>query len=133
MVGQLASVVAGPIDESGFSTAHELTPHKIHAGRTNDPSVMPDHAFAVENRDFEPRVVGPVARSPNDRFDLTDNEIQAADGKTLIILFSLGQVNSCGRSGISKSLLAPPTVVNAAPAGHDLRRFALPLQPALHA
>jgi hypothetical protein len=77
MGGQLAGVVAGTIDEGGFSTAHELTPHKIHAWRTNDPSIMADHAFAVENRDFEPRVVGPEARSPNDRFDLTDDKIPA--------------------------------------------------------
>src|SRR5258708_1898324 len=48
---QLAGVVASTIDEGGFSTAQKPTPDKVHARRTNDPSVMPDHAFAV---DFEP-------------------------------------------------------------------------------
>ena len=54
MGAEVAGVVASTIDEGGFSAAQELTPDKIHAGRTNDPSVMPDHALAVENRDFEP-------------------------------------------------------------------------------
>jgi len=44
---EVAGVVASTIDEGGFSTAQELTPDEVHARRTNDPSVMPDHAFAV--------------------------------------------------------------------------------------
>ena len=74
---QVAGVVASTIDEGGFSTAQELTPDKVHAWRTNDPSVMPDHAFAVENRDFEPRIVRPVAGGPDDRLDLSRGKIEA--------------------------------------------------------
>src|SRR5262249_15222830 len=74
---EVTGVVASAIDEGGFSAAQELTADEVHARRTNDPSVMPDHAFAVENGDFEPRIVRPVAGSPDDRLDLARGKIEA--------------------------------------------------------
>src|SRR5262249_26322897 len=41
---EVTGVVASAIDEGGFSAAQELTADEVHARRTNDPSVMPDHA-----------------------------------------------------------------------------------------
>jgi hypothetical protein len=49
MDAEVADVVACAIDQGGFSTPHELSPHKIHPRRCNDPSVMLEPALAVEN------------------------------------------------------------------------------------
>jgi len=54
MGAEVAGIVASTIDQGGFSTAQELRSHEIHARRTNDPAVMAEHAFAVEDRHFEP-------------------------------------------------------------------------------
>jgi hypothetical protein len=62
-------VVASTIDQGGFATAQELSSHKIHSWRTNDAAVMTDHALAVENRQLEPGVIGPIADGPDNRFD----------------------------------------------------------------
>ena len=64
MGAQLAGVVAGSVDQGGFSTAQELRPHQIHAGRGNDAAIVADHSLAVEHRHFKPRVVGPVSAGP---------------------------------------------------------------------
>ena len=77
MGAEVAGVVASTIDQGGFSTAHELSPHKIHPRRCNDPSVMLEPAFAVENRHFKPGVVGSVARCSNNCFDLTRSQIHS--------------------------------------------------------
>ena len=77
MRAQVAGVVAGAVDQGGLSAAQELHPHQIHAGRGNDPAVMADHALAVENRQFEPGIVGPIAGGPDDRLDLARGEVHA--------------------------------------------------------
>ena len=77
MGAEIAGVVASTIDQGGFSTAHELSPHQIHPWRWNNPAVMPKPALAVENRHFKPRVVGSVAGGPDDCFDLADCQVHA--------------------------------------------------------
>ena len=37
---QIASVVAGAVDQRGLSAPQELHPHEIHAGRADDAAVM---------------------------------------------------------------------------------------------
>src|SRR5215471_7433084 len=77
MGAQVTGVVASTIDQGGFSTAHELSPHKIHPRRRNDPSVVLEPSLAIENRHFKPRVVGSVARGPNNCFDLARRQIHS--------------------------------------------------------
>jgi hypothetical protein len=52
MSAEITGVVAGTIDQGGFSTAHKLSPHKIHPRRRNDPAVVLESALAIENRYF---------------------------------------------------------------------------------
>ena len=77
MGAKVAGVVASSVDQSGFSTAQELRPHQIHARRGNHAPVMADHTLAVENRQFKPGVIGPIAGCPYDRFDLARCEVHA--------------------------------------------------------
>src|ERR1700743_1674239 len=77
MDAEVAGVVASAINQSGFSTAHELSPHEIHPRRRDDASVVLEPALTIENRHFKPRVVGSVARGPNNCFDLARRQIHS--------------------------------------------------------
>ena len=69
MRAQIASIVTGAVDQCGLSAPQELHPHEVHAGRADDPAVMRDVALAVENRQFQPGIVRPIATGPDDRLD----------------------------------------------------------------
>src|ERR1700751_4111077 len=77
MGAEIAGVVASAIDQSGFSTAHELSPHEVHPRRRDDPSVVLKPALAIENRRFKPGVVWSVARGPDNCFDLPRRQIHS--------------------------------------------------------
>ena len=77
MGAEIAGVVTSTIDQRGFSTAHELSPHEIHPWRCDDPSVVLEPALAIENRHFKPRVIWSVARGPNNCFDLARRQIHS--------------------------------------------------------
>ena len=77
MCAKVTGIVASAIDQRGFSAAHKLRTHQVHAWRRNNAAIMPDPAFAVENGNFKPGVIGAIAGGPDDRCELGSLQIHA--------------------------------------------------------
>src|SRR6516165_7295022 len=76
VIAQVSGVIAGTIDQCRFSTAQERSAYQIHASGRNDPTIMTDHSFTIENRQLEPGIIGTVAGGPDDCLNLSAGEVQ---------------------------------------------------------
>ena len=74
---QVASIVAGAVDETRLAAPEERYAHQVHPGGLDDASVVADTALAVEHQHVEPRVVGTESGRPDDGSDLTVFEVDA--------------------------------------------------------
>ena len=84
MVGQIAGVVLGAVDEARFATPQHVQPDPIQAGSFRDHSrVVSQTSFSIENAGVEPRIVGTKAGRPDDRRDPAIPQIQAEGWRLL--------------------------------------------------
>src|SRR5437764_1241368 len=66
------SAVNGPpgaVDERRLAAAEERTAEQVEPRRRRDAPFVHDRSLAVQHGHFEPRVLRPVARAPDDRAD----------------------------------------------------------------
>ena len=77
MVGKVAGIGRGPIDERRLAPAHERQTHDVHAPRGHDAAGVAHAALAVEHGHVQPGVIGPEAGRPDDRLDAAVAEIEA--------------------------------------------------------
>ena len=77
MIAQVAGIIAGTIDQRRFAAAQERGPHQIHSRERDHSAIVADHTLPIENGLMEPRIVGPVARRPDDRLDFSAREVKA--------------------------------------------------------
>ena len=91
MIAQVSGVIAGTIDQCRFSTAQERSAYQVHARGRNDPTIMADHSFAIENRQLKPGIIGTVAGGPDDRLDLSAGKVQSE---------RRGLLDMCGRQAV---------------------------------
>src|ERR1700745_1139759 len=107
MIAQVSRVIAGTIDQCRFSTAQKRSAYQIHARGRNDPTIMTNHSFAIEDWQLEPGIVGTVASCPDDCLDLPASEIQAKRGS----LLDIGGRRAVWRLGpVVKAVRAHPLV-----------------------
>src|SRR4029077_2824529 len=93
MRAQVASIVAGAVDQCGLPAPQELHPYEVYAGRADDAAIMLDQAFAVENVQLQPGVIRSIATGPDDRLDPVLDEVHTERGR----LLNTGRRGTVGR------------------------------------
>lgn len=105
---QLADVVAGAVDEARLAPPQEVETDAVEAGGVvDDPAVVFDLPFAVENVDVEPGVVGAVAGSPEHCCDAGAPQVE---GEQRIVVDDGAREALHGTDFVLDSVLVDPLI-----------------------